>query len=210
MARKKAKDAKGRDRGTAAGGSDLNKLYIALGVVAVIAVGVVGYTVRDRAFAGAMATEPIEVPGLDDPARLVEMAQGVSAGNQDALIEIIEFGDYQCPGCGSFATSVKPRVDLAYIQTGQARFVFYDYPLVGIHPHAFLAARAARCAGDADLYWPYHETLFRNQPRWSASASPSGMFVDFAEQVGADVDAFRELLAQRSLRRRRERQHAAG
>lgn len=144
---------------------------------------------------GSVATEPVEFEGMEDPQQVVALASGVTQGNPDAPITIAEFADYQCPGCGSFASMVKPRINLAYLQEGDVKFVFYDFPLTSIHPHAFLASRAARCAGDQDLYWQYHDQLFQNQGAWSRSASPPlGLFEDYAAAVGADAAAFRGCL----------------
>lgn len=143
-----------------------------------------------------VATEPVEFEGMDDAQTVVSLAQGMTKGNPDAPITIAEFGDYQCPGCAAFAGQVEPQIDLAYLQDGdQVKFVFYDYPLISIHPHSFLAARATRCAADQDLYWEYHQTLFRNQAVWSRSQSaPLGLFEDYAAEVGLEAAAFRGCL----------------
>ena len=142
-----------------------------------------------------VALAPVEFEGMDDQATVVSMASGVTLGNADAPITVAEFGDYQCPACASFALNVKPQVDLAYVQEGQVKFVYYDFPLINIHPHAFIAARAARCAGDQDRFWDYHNELFRNQRAWSLSAgAPLGLFEDYAESLGMDVASFRSCL----------------
>lgn len=167
----------------------MTKFYMLFGAVAVIGIGVVGYNVGSGVLGNAV-TAPVEVEGLDDPERLVQLATPVSKGNEDAPITIAEFGDYQCPSCGAFAQQVKPQVELSYIESGEAKLVFYDFPIVTIHPNAFFAARAARCADDQGKFWEYHDELFRNQPRWSASATPGGLFEDFAESVGLDDGAF--------------------
>ena len=171
----------------------MNKLYVILGVVAVLGIGAVAYSVGSNAL-GTAATEPVEVEGLDNNERLVELAQGMTRGAPDALVTIVEFGDYQCPACGSFAMGVKPQVELALVESGQAKFVFYDFPLVQIHPHAFLAARAARCAGDQDKFWQYHELLFRSQTSWSGEANAIGSFMDYASAVELDETAFEDCL----------------
>ena len=170
------------------GGSDMTKFYLIFGAVAVIGVGVIGYNVSSGMASGSAA--PVEIEGLDDVNRLMELAQGLTRGDQNAPITIVEFGDYQCPSCGAFAQQVKPQMDLALIESGQAKFTFYDFPLVSIHPNAFLAARAARCAQDQGMYWEYHDELFRNQARWSAEASPARSFRDYAGTVGLDTDEF--------------------
>jgi protein-disulfide isomerase len=181
---------------TSRGGAALNvtRFYALVAVVVVIGVGVVAY----NATAGTSrrpASGPVEVAGLDDPETLVEMARGVTKGNPDAPVTIVEFGDYQCPGCGQFARDFKPDVQLTLVETGRAKFVFHDYPLVAVHPSAFLAARAARCAEDQGLFWEYHDELFRQQARWSTQVDPADSFEDYAAAVGLDAGEFDACLA---------------
>ena len=167
----------------------MTKFYVILGAVAVIGVGAVTYSVTSSAL-GAAAMEPIEVEGLDDMTLLAEIARGVTKGDEDAPITIIEFGDYACPACGGFALSVKPQIELLLVETGKAKFVFYDFPITSIHPTSFLASRSARCAEDQGKFWEYHDALFRNQTSWRLEASPIAKFLGFAEDVDLDVDDF--------------------
>lgn len=175
------------------GGSSMTKFYWILGAVAVIGIGTVGYSVGSNTL-GTAATEPVDVEGLDNMETLVALAQGVTKGDPDAPITIVEFADYQCPGCGSFAMSVKPQIDLMYVETGKAKFVYYDFPLISIHAHAFLAARAGRCADDQGRFWEMQDALFRNQPNWSTKAQVQGDFIDFSEDAGADPEVFEACL----------------
>ena len=69
------------------GGSDMTKFYVILGVVAIVGIGAVGYSVTSSAL-GAAAMEPVEVEGLDDLTLLAEIAQGVTKGDEDAPITI--------------------------------------------------------------------------------------------------------------------------
>ncbi len=185
-----------RRREARGGGSGMNKLWIILGVVAVAGVGAVGYSVSS----GGGVTEPIVVEGVDDMESLIALAQGVTKGDPNAPIQIVEFGDYQCPACGAFANLEKPRVESTYVESGKAQFVFYDFPLTEIHPNAFLAARAARCAEDQEMYWEYHDNLFLNQTGWSsisnpqAPTDPTSTFVEYAETLGLDEGDFESCL----------------
>ena len=179
---------------------NLKGFYWVLGGTAVIAVGSLGWSVLGGA-GSAVATTPIAsiVAGeMEDLGALVEMATGVERGDPDAPITILEFGDFQCPACQQFATFVKPQIDLAYVDAGIARFVFHDYPMVSTHPHAFLAARGARCALDQgeQYYWPFHDQLFAHQSTWSLSqGSPMNAFESYAATVGLDVEDFAGCLA---------------
>ncbi len=179
-------------------GGDLKAFYWVLGASAVIAAGALLWSSR-AGRSGSMATGPItdivmgELEGFE---ALVEMATGVERGDPDAPITILEFGDFQCPACQQFASMVKPQIDLAYVDEGIARFVFHDFPLSG-HAHAFLAARAARCALDQgeQYFWPFHDQLFRNQSTWSLSQSPpANAFESYAGALGLDENNFADCL----------------
>lgn len=171
----------------------LKIFYGVLGLVALAGLGGLAVALSGMGSGGA-ATEPVALEGVDDPQALVLRAEGVVVGEPSAPIKILEFGDYQCPGCGQFARGVKPLLELNYVQTGKAQFVFYDFPLVEIHPNAFLAARAARCAGVQGQYWPYHDALFARQMRWSSSGNAADDFVDYARDLGLDEGAFESCL----------------
>lgn len=159
--------------------------YALLGVVMVVGGVWIWMAVRG----GGGATEPVDLGDID-AAALTELAQPIEVGDPDASVTIMEFGDYQCPACRTFAMSVKPQVDLAWVETGQAKFRFYDFPLDHMHEHAFLAARAARCAGDQQRYFDYHDELFRTQAEWSGMGSPTGHFGQLADDLGLDGRAF--------------------
>lgn len=171
----------------------MTRFYYVLGVVAVIGVGIVAWSVGSQAM-GTAATQPVEVEGLDDMSRLVELAQGVTVGEPEAPVTILEFADYSCPACAQFALTTKPQIELQYVQSGKAKFIYYDFPLVSIHPHSFIAARAARCARDQDKFWEYQNLLFRHQSEWATKNSVEGDLRKFAEQAALDVDTFEACL----------------
>lgn len=168
----------------------MKRVYVILAIVAVIGVAAVGYSLASNSLgSGGAVTGPVEVEGLDDPARLIELARGIERGDPDAPLTMLEFADFQCPACGTFATQVKPMVDMSYVDAGQVRFVFHDFPLEQ-HQNSFIAHRSARCAGDQDLYWEFHDALFGNQAQWSASGNPISLFLGYARELGADVSSF--------------------
>src|SRR5690606_16865491 len=99
--------------------------------------------------AGAAAGEPATSP----QARMQQMADellaaspGISSGDPTAPFVVYELSDFQCPACRMAATQSLRAFKQAYVETGRVRFVFVDSPLVNIHPNAFPAARATRCA----------------------------------------------------------------
>ncbi len=180
-------------------GGDLKAFYWVLGATAVLAAVALGWSALGGGLSSAaMVPSPSIVMGeMEDLEALVEMATGVERGDPDAPITILEFGDFQCPACQQFATFVKPPIDLTYVDEGIARFVFHDYPIVSGHPHAFLAARGARCALDQgeQYFWPFHDQLFSHQSTWSLSQGPPmNAFEDYAATIGLDMGDFADCL----------------
>lgn len=160
--------------------------------VAVLGVGAVAYMASAEVGGNDMAVAPIELSQLSRE-QVAEMAQPVTRGNPDAPITIMEFADYQCPGCRFFQQQIEPQIQETYLQDGQAQFAFYDFPL-NVHQHSFLSARAARCAGDQQKYFEYHDVLYINQPTWSISAAPARLFIDYARELGLDARAYESCL----------------
>lgn len=163
-----------------------------LGAAAALAAMIIAWNLVSSFFDDTVrASVPIE---FESPQELIALAQGVSVGNPDAPVTLMEFGDYQCPACQTFFRQAKPILDVSYIEPGRVRFVFYDFPLEATHPNAFLAARAARCAGDQEGYWEYHDRLFQDQLAWSVQADPAGDFIRYAEDLGLERNDFRACL----------------
>jgi protein-disulfide isomerase len=111
-------------------------------------------------------------------------------GSKDAKVTVIEFSDYQCPFCGRNFQQTFPQIVTDYVKTGKVKYVFHDFPLEQLHPNAFKAAEAARCAGEQGKYWEMHDKLFANQRALDAKNLP-----DYAKAVGLDADKFQQCLS---------------
>ena len=105
-----------------------------------------------------------------------------SLGDPNAPVTVIEYGDFQCPLCGAFATQTFPQIKSQYIDTGQVRWIFREFPLTAVHPQAQAAAEAAECAADQGLFWEYADILFANQTDLSDAALES-----YATEAGLNV-----------------------
>lgn len=173
----------------AAGKTGVQNYYLLLGIVALVGIFAIGYAIRGGS--GGAATEPVMVQGVEDSRTLFAKAEGITVGDPDAPVTVVIFSDYQCPGCRYFAAQMKPILEENHVKNGQAKLVYYDLPLTSIHRHSFLAARAARCAGDQDKYWEYSDVLFGHQPEWaSRQTAPLKDFKDYASSIGLDRAAF--------------------
>ena len=111
-------------------------------------------------------------------------------GRADAPVTIVEFSDYQCPFCRRFYSTTLTELKKDYIDAGKVRYVFRDYPLDQLHPHARKAAEAAHCAGEQGKYWQMHDALFQNQ-----GALDVLQFGERARLVGLDGPAFDRCLS---------------
>jgi protein-disulfide isomerase len=89
----------------------------------------------------------------------VEQERDHVQGPADAAVTLVEYGDYQCPYCGS----AYPIVKEAQRRMGdRLRFVFRNFPITTSHEYAEQAAEAAEAAGAQDKFWPMHDVLFEN------------------------------------------------
>jgi protein-disulfide isomerase len=161
-------------------------LYLLLGLIVVAGAGVLITQMRKGGEA-AMAPVAVNI----SPAELQRLP-GMSIGRPDAPLTILEFADFQCGGCAQWATFMEPLIKERLVNTGRARYVFYDFPLMSIHPNAFVAARAGRCANEQGMFWEFHAQVFQNQGKWSMEKDPIPFFEEYAASAGADEGRFGE------------------
>jgi protein-disulfide isomerase len=172
---------------------NMKTFYIVLAGIAVVGVGAIVYSMNRSG--GTMATEPLDMSQVADADALLAQAQGIVIGEPDAPVKVIVFSDFQCGGCGYWAGSVEPHVKQQFVEAGKVQYTYYDFPLVSIHAHAFLAARAGRCANDQGRFWDYHDRVFAGQNSWAFSrTAPVGEFTQYATDVGLDVGTFSSCL----------------
>lgn len=154
---------------------------VVIGVVLVVGGAVLWSTMQNK-------PAPIELP-KDAPAM---QAEGYLRGNPNAPISIIEFADFECPGCGQFATIQGPDIKTRIVDAGLANFRFYDFPLTSIHQNTLFAHLAAACANDQGKFWEMHDQLFLNQPDWSslATTNPRKVIEAYATAVGLDMASY--------------------
>ena len=89
--------------------------------------------------------------------------QDHAKGPEDAEVTLVEYGDFECPFCGGAYPIVK---EVQEYFGDRLRFVFRNFPLRELHPHAAVAAQTAEFAGAHGKYWPMHDLLFENQGRF--------------------------------------------
>lgn len=129
---------------------------------------------------GRQAARPAE------PQSSILSANGAAfLGDKNAPVTLIEFFDYQCPFCARHVRETLPQIERDYIKTGKLKYVIRDFPIESIHPQAFKAHEAARCAAEQQKYWEMHARLLAN----SQALSGNGL-EGHARALGLDVPSF--------------------
>ena len=109
-------------------------------------------------------------------------------GNPDATVVLTEYSDFQCPACRQAFPFIS---EIVAQYQDDLRFEYKHFPIERIHPYALQAATAAEAAGQQGKFFEFHDLLFENQDEWSRSATPNVFFLQYAEELGLDVEQFR-------------------
>jgi len=123
-------------------------------------------------------------------------------GAEDAPVTLVEYGDYQCPYCGQAYPIVK---ELRRLLGSRVRFVFRNFPLREVHPHAEAAAEAAEAAGAQGKFWEMHDALFENQSDLRGAA-----LLSYAARLVADAPRWTHDLSSHAFRSRVQEDFESG
>jgi protein-disulfide isomerase len=119
------------------------------------------------------------VPKLKPAVNSIDHIQG----NINAPIELVEYGDYQCPHCGRAYPIIK---NIQKKLGNKISFVFRNFPLSEIHPNAMNAAVAAEAASAQDKFWEMHDIIFENQGHLSDVD-----LIKYAVKLGLNIEQFK-------------------
>jgi protein-disulfide isomerase len=123
-------------------------------------------------------------------------------GKNTASLELVEYGDYQCPHCGHAYPIIK---NLQQSLGADLKFVFRNFPLSEIHPDAFNAAVAAEAAGLQGKFWEMHDIIFENQQELDLES----LFL-YAKKIGLDVKRFKNDMQKDTLANKVEQDFESG
>ena len=119
---------------------------------------------------------------LEPPRTEIAVSDGdPSFGPASALVQIVEFSDFQCPFCEQLTGTID---QLKEIYGDEVRVVFKDYPLPN-HPQAFKAAEAGLCANLQGKFWELHDRMFESQDALEVEDIKR-----YAGELGVDQAAF--------------------
>ena len=123
-------------------------------------------------------------------------------GNADAAIELVEYGDYECPHCGRAYPIIK-RVQKKL--GDKLKFVFRNFPLAEIHPHATNAAVATEAAAAQEKFWEMHDAIYENQGKMEDED-----LIHHAQKTGLDIARFEADFEKESMQQKVEDDFESG
>jgi Na+/H+ antiporter NhaA len=103
-------------------------------------------------------------------------------GPAEALVTVVEYGDFECPYCGQ----AEPVIRELLADFGEVRYVWRHLPLTDVHPQAQLAAEATEAAASQGEFWRMYDLLMDHQQ----DLRPSDL-IRYAGELGLDVERFR-------------------
>jgi protein-disulfide isomerase len=109
-------------------------------------------------------------------------------GPESAPVTLVEYGDYECPYCGAAYPIVK---EVQRRMGDRLRFVFRNFPLTEIHPHAGHAAEAAEAAAAQGRFWEMHDHLYEHQQELD-----DDHLLQAAAGLGLDTERFEREMAE--------------
>jgi Na+/H+ antiporter NhaA len=129
--------------------------------------------VRARQIAGT-------VEDLLDLAEDVDEERDHIRGPSDAIVTLVEYGDFECPYCGRAESTIRQLLT----EFGQdVRYVWRHLPLNDVHAHAQLAAEASEAAAAQGRFWEYYDSLFEDQSHLTVRD-----LIARSERLGLDVE----------------------
>ena len=141
------------------------------------------FTAANTCFASQEPTGP--QPILDSAILEIPVTGAPARGPTDAKVTIVEFSDFQCPGCAQ-ASGWADSIVTAY--PNDVRIVFKQFPL-DFHEHAREAAEASLAAHEQGKFWAMHDKMFAHSESLSRETIRG-----LAAEIGLDVKAFEQAL----------------
>lgn len=185
---------------------NVKKDLIFIGGLVVIAAALIAYLVirpgDDAASAQPPAGPPSTSQVADAPAAdgaggshpAVERRQAgdpLALGEVDAPVALVVFSDFRCPFCAKFGRDTEPELVKRYVDAGQLRIEWRDFPIFG--PQSMAAARAGRAAAEQGKFWEFSRAVYAAAPERSKAELTDEDLIGFARQAGvADIGRFTE------------------
>lgn len=184
-----------------------NKLSMSMAII------VAGILIAGAIYFSSFAPQntPVNNNGVSETTLAPVDKEDRTLGNPNAKVTLILYEDFQCPFCGVISgllpanapliQSLKQRdptwapfmpAVMDYVKNGEVQFVYRDWAFLG--PESVRAAEAARCAGDQNKFWEYHDYLYAQQNGENEGNFSDSNLKSFAKNFGLEIITFNQCL----------------
>lgn len=107
---------------------------------------------------------------------------GLVLGNPKAPVELVEFGDLQCPACKAYSEEILPQVIDGPVKRGEAKIAYRNFTILG--DQSISAGAAALAVGAQNRGWNFVELFYRNQGTEGSGYADDEFLKAIAEGAG--------------------------
>lgn len=146
-----------------------------------------------------------ELEDLPDEVPIAESSVDVSKisterspiqGDTEAPVTLVMYEDYQCAFCQQFETQILPNIKSEYVDSGDLKIVWKDYPIPDLgHDWTMDAHRINRCVyeQDEEAFWSVKNHIFQNANSIDTS-NVEETVIGFAQDEGVSESDIRSCL----------------
>lgn len=159
--------------------------FIIIGVLALVVLGVV-----------ILSTYKPVAKVIDPTFHKASITSGLTMGDPNAPVKLVEFADFQCPGCGSYWSTMEQTIIAEYVETGKVFYTYSPFSFVGSFvqnnpwDESIKSAEAAYCANDQGKFWEYRDYLFGNQIGENQGSFSEKRLLAFASKLSLNMNDF--------------------
>jgi protein-disulfide isomerase len=161
------------------------------GVVGVALIAAVVLILVNRSDDGESGGNLPAVTALSAP-EITAPRDGLTLGDPNAPVQIVEYGDYQCPYCAISNNEFFQPLLNEYINAGKVHFTYVPMSFLGDESKD--AVEAALCANDQGKFWEMHETIYLNHNGENQGAYSRARLDTMAENIGLNMDQFKSCM----------------
>ena len=108
--------------------------------------------------------------------------KGLVLGDPEAPVELVEYGDLQCPVCKGYAEEILPPIIETEVRQGKVKIDFRNLTIIG--EQSVSAGAAALAAGEQGRGWNYIELFYRNQGEENSGYADDAFLEAVAKAAG--------------------------
>jgi protein-disulfide isomerase len=173
-------------------------LQLGAGAVFLVIIAVVVLIVVNSSSGGSGGDTKLEAVATVDSLLNGIPQQDLTVGDPKAPVELIEFGDLQCPVCKAYSEEILPPLIEGEVKQGRAKITFRNFTIIG--PQSVPAGTAALAAGEQGRGWNYVEIFYRNQGTENSGYADDEFLTAVAEAAGVkDIAAWNKARADTKL-----------